>query len=35
MSWSNNEKGLVEELNKLAIFEDNPLIVEGKSYAAL
>ena len=34
MSWSNNEKALVEELNKLAIFKDNPLVVEGKSYAA-
>ena len=34
MVWSNNETGLVDELNKLAIFADNPLVVEGKSYAA-
>ena len=34
MAWSNNETGLVDELNKLAIFADNPLVVEGKSYAA-
>ena len=34
MVWSNNEKGLVEELNKLSIFADNPLVVEGTSYAA-
>ena len=34
MVWSNNETGLVEELNKLSIFADNPLVVEGKSYAA-
>ena len=34
MAWSNNETGLVDELYKLAIFADNPLVVEGKSYAA-
>ena len=34
MNWSNNETALADELNKLAIFADNPLVVEGKSYAA-
>ena len=34
MIWTNDETGFVDELNKLAIFADNPLVVEGELYAA-
>jgi hypothetical protein len=32
--WTNNENDIVDELNKLSIFTDNQLTLEGKSYSS-